>query len=648
MVISHVLKSKLLSCCKKIAFLLPISAFVLLLTSFLNTDTEKEVEKNCRKFVLTNISRVQEQIKASSAISTSTLGTQEKLKILKAQYRLARKYYKEIEFFVEYYSAYDAKYFINGPLVSKFELEYRGPVIEPHGFQVIEENLFDASKTDFEILKKEYSLLDAKFFYLENYYTTLPIEYPNLTEALRLQMIRIMCLTLNGYDCTINKEALTECASSIDGLGAVMPVFKGATKENGKPGELLVHLKRCATELRKNPDSDAFDRLTFTKKFLGPAYTLMVDFFLEKKMPSSGNSYGVNLNARSFFEASSFNKQHFLLYRNDTANAHLKAELGKILFFDPVLSSNNKRACASCHDPAKAFTDGLPKSISLDGKGNINRNAPTLLNALYQKFFFYDGRVFSLEGQANHVLHDNSEMGILEVDVINKLNQSEEYKALFKNAFKENPDTAITFYFVLKCISEFEMTLISRNSRFDKYLKGDGSQLSKSEVNGYNLFSGKALCGSCHFFPLFNGTVPPVYNENEYEVIGVPAYADNKNIDEDIGRKKFTGKDFQDKAFKTPTVRNIALTAPYMHNGVYSDLDQVLDFYNAGGGAGLKLKVENQTLPFDSLKLTKIELGDIKNFMLSLTDTSNLPKPPVRLPAFKEANLNKRKIGGEY
>jgi len=210
------------------------------------------------------------------------------------------------------------------------------------------------------------------------------------------------------------------------------------------------------------------------------------------------------------------------------------------------------------------------------------------------------------------------------------------------------PDTSITPYAVLKCLSEFIKTLDSRNSKFDKYLRGDKSQMTKEEVNGYNLFAGKALCSSCHFFPLFNGTVPPMYNDNEFEVIGTPEKPDNRTLDPDAGRKAVTHSNIHNHAFKTPTLRNIAYTAPYMHNGVYDNLDSVLVFYNKGGGAGVGLKVENQTLPFDSLGLSKKELNDIKSFLLTLSDTTGLPKAPQRLPEFKNKNMNRRKIGGEY
>ena len=233
-------------------------------------------------------------------------------------------------------------------------------------------------------------------------------------------------------------------------------------------------------------------------------------------------------------------------------------------------------------------------------------------------------------------------------DMISKLNLSEEYQELFKISFKGTPDTVINYYGMLKAISEYEKTLISMNSRFDKYIKGDYKQLTNQEINGYNIFSGKALCGSCHFFPLFNGLVPPIYNDTEYEVIGVPEKMNRKLIDKDQGRIIVSRVSIHQYAFKTSTVRNIELTAPYMHNGVYKTLDDVIDFYNKGGGQGIGINLPHQTLPFDSLQLTKQEISNIKSFMLSLTDTTNLNKKPKRLPVFKDEKLNHRIIGGEY
>ena len=150
------------------------------------------------------------------------------------------------------------------------------------------------------------------------------------------------------------------------------------------------------------------------------------------------------------------------------------------------------------------------------------------------------------------------------------------------------------------------------------------SELTISEKNGFNLFTGKAKCATCHFIPLFNGLVPPEFTETETEVLGVPATKSKKNatLDTDPGKYNITHSVIHKNAFKTSTLRNIELTGPYMHNGVFNSLDEVMEFYNEGGGAGLKISPDNQTLPKNKLHLTKKEMADIIAFLKSLTDPS--------------------------
>jgi cytochrome c peroxidase len=197
-------------------------------------------------------------------------------------------------------------------------------------------------------------------------------------------------------------------------------------------------------------------------------------------------------------------------------------------------------------------------------------------------------------------------------------------------------------------------TLTSFNSKFDKNIRNEEKTLSQQEIKGFNLFMGKAVCATCHFPPTFTGLVPPYYGENESEVLGVPATTDTVNavVDPDVGRlggQMLEKVPFNNHAFKTVTVRNIELTAPYMHNGVYKTLEEVVDFYNKGGGQGLGIELENQTLPFDNLSLTKGEQEAIIAFMKTLTDTTGLTSVPTTLPKFENnPDWNKRKIGGEY
>lgn len=617
----------------------------LIIVSFSGTGSSDSPEELCRKFVLNNIDQVIGQLETSKKSKVrANINQHQQL------YRKARKSYKEIEFFIEYYSFFDAKYYINGPLVLKNEIEYGPTIFEPAGFQVIEENLFADEKTDSTILNKQYNLLIDKFSELKKYYSTVIIEKPNLAEALRLEVIRVMCLTLNGYDCTINKENTIEAAHALNGVGKALGFLK-----TNSPGAIPVYFKtanealvKCVNNLRSCTNSDNFNRLKFIVRYCNPFYNKLCGCIESMNPGSSLVNYAVDFKKHGVFDLNTLNKQHFSLYRDDTLNIKQEAELGRLLFFDPVLSGNNKRACASCHKPELAFTDGMPKSLGFDGVTPISRNAPTLLNASYQKLFFHDGRILNLEEQAGKVFANTFEMNSSGDEIVKKLKQSPEYVMHFRTIFKGRMDTSITFYAVIKCIAEYIKTLDSKNSRLDKYIRGDSAQLGKSEIRGFNLFTGKALCGSCHFYPLFNGTVPPFYNDNEFEILGTPENAANKNLDSDPGREAITHSPIHKFAFKTPGIRNIALTAPYMHNGVYKTLDEVLTFYNKGGGIGFNYKVENQTLPFDSLGLSKTELNDIKNFLLALTDTSHTTKKPSKLPRFNNAILDKRKIGGDY
>jgi len=411
----------------------------------------------------------------------------------------------------------------------------------------------------------------------------------------------------------------------------------------------MLQLSLGKKQLQANPDYNTFNRLAFITDFVNPINRLLVEFHNAAHLSWSKGKRALNLQQPFLFGKESFDLRFFSFSYSDTLHQSQQIELGKLLFFDPVLSGNGKRACTSCHHPAQAFTDGLRLSTAMNGFGVVARNAPTLLNVAYQQAFFHDGRARQLEQQLFEVVHNPIEMESSMDNVAVKLKQSAEYSQWFARAFAGTVDSAITVYSVTKAIVEFEKTLVSFNSRFDQYLRGNKSTLTEREVNGYNLFAGKALCGSCHFLPLFNGTVPPGFYDSEFEVIGTPADSRNTALDPDSGRYNFTKYKEQAFAFKTPTVRNVALTAPYMHNGVYTNLEDVVEFYHKGGGAGLGFDLPNQTLPFDSLDLNNREKEDIVLFMKTLTDTSNIPHAPAKLPAFeKEKGLNSRKAGGVY
>jgi cytochrome c peroxidase len=221
----------------------------------------------------------------------------------------------------------------------------------------------------------------------------------------------------------------------------------------------------------------------------------------------------------------------------------------------------------------------------------------------------------------------------------------------FKKAFSGSDDTVISSRSILTAIAEYERSLIGMDSRFDKTITGKATLINADEKEGFNLFMGKGNCASCHFVPLFNGIMLPEYVETEWEILGVPASGTGARriLDPDMGRADVINVDIFKHAFKTPTLRNVELTGPYMHNGVFKTLEEVIEFYNIGGGSNLGYSVPYQTLSTDSLHLTSTEKYQIISFLKTLTDTVNLTSKPSSLPAFPDnPDLNRRVVGGVY
>jgi cytochrome c peroxidase len=210
------------------------------------------------------------------------------------------------------------------------------------------------------------------------------------------------------------------------------------------------------------------------------------------------------------------------------------------------------------------------------------------------------------------------------------LKKSKRYIQLFSKAFPHNTKRElISLDQIAAAIAAFEKTLTPMNSPFDQYINGDKAALTAEQISGFNLFMGKAQCGTCHFAPLFNSLLPPYYQLSELEVIGT---TQNTNFeipvaDNDSGRFAVFPIPFYKGAFKTPTIRNIAKTAPYMHNGKFKTLEEVIQFYNLGGGKGIGLPLEQQTLSDKPLQLSKEEIKAIVAFLASLTDS--LPEYPL-------------------
>lgn len=290
-----------------------------------------------------------------------------------------------------------------------------------------------------------------------------------------------------------------------------------------------------------------------------------------------------------------------------------KVKLGKLLFFDKRLSDNNTIACASCHIPALAFTDGQPVSTGIHQKQG-RRSAPTAVNRLFSSEQFWDGRAATLEAQSVGPFVNPVEHGFPNHDaLVAKVNSIEGYKPLFQNAFETS---TITVDLIGKAIASFQRTLLSGNSAYDQFgVGGNDRALTSRAQSGLQIFVGKGQCLRCHFG--FN------FTDERFHNIGVDWDTDHV----DVGRYGVTKdpKDFG--AFKTPTLREISRTAPYMHDGRFATLRQVVDFYNQGG-------IPNPHLDpvIKPLNLTNQEKEDLIQFLRGLNGEGWEMAPPTEFP----------------
>jgi len=301
-------------------------------------------------------------------------------------------------------------------------------------------------------------------------------------------------------------------------------------------------------------------------------------------------------------------------------------DLGRYLFFDPVLSADGSMSCASCHDPDRGFSDGRGRSLGADGEP-LARGAPSLWNVAFQHRFFWDGRADSLEQQMQGPLYDRREMGTTPAELLATLNGIPAYRDLFTRAFPGDavpPDAPIRLDQVYLAIAAFESSLISLNSRYDQYAHGYAAALTQQEKEGLNVFrSFVARCAECH--------TPPLFSNQQLAVIGTP---EPEELPFDPGAQAPTGDATLRGGFKVPSLRNIALTAPYMHSGRFTSLREAVAFYTGGRGhavpPGEELKIHWHIW---EPNLSDTELDRLVDFLQTLTDESFRPQVPERLPS---------------
>lgn len=299
-------------------------------------------------------------------------------------------------------------------------------------------------------------------------------------------------------------------------------------------------------------------------------------------------------------------------------------DLGRYLFFDPLLSADHSTSCASCHHPALGFTDGLARSVGVAGERS-QRSAPSLWNMAFLTRFFWDARATSLEQQMQGPLYAANEMANTPVQLLSDIGKNALYRELFTQAFPSS-SAAVSLDNIYTAIAAFETSLISLNSRYDHYAHGFDSAFDENELAGLNVFrSFVARCAECH--------TPPLFTNQQIAVIGV---AESAGVEFDRGAETVFNNPSWRGGFKVPSLRNVAHTAPYMHNGQFKNLRDASEFYTLGRGHALTAEQKQAMVLHWHIwepNLSAQELDRLVDFLNTLSDESFSPPIPTQVPS---------------
>jgi cytochrome c peroxidase len=577
--------------------------------------------------------------------------------VLKKQIQKSRLKLKTIDFWLRYLDPIAYKK-INGPLPVEWETEVFEKFEKPYkrsgaGLTLAELYLEEPNPEKDVLLNLLHQSDEAiKIFQADS--TTGPLNKPDhFFFANRLFLLNLSAIYTTGFECPDTENIIGELQIMLAGVKDIYQVFNMSFPATTIPENYFqLYEQMEAFVASQDKDYSKFDHFHFIKDYVNPLYTInqrLVNTY--RVFSRSYNDYSLNDNNNSIFDKNLYNGQNskgiFIAVNDPEKLDEIKA-VGKMLFFDPILSGNGKRSCASCHKPAEYFTDTtVATGLAFNEEGRLPRNTPTLLNVVYNHLLMQDGKHISLQDQAKDVIENKTEMGCDPHKILDNVMSCETYKKAFRKFKKLTPHyDDVNIDHVVSAITLYYSGFSDFNAPFDNAMNRK-ENISDEAIRGFNLFMSKAECATCHFVPQFNGVKPP-YIGSEFEVIGVPADSGYKKLSSDSGRYKMNPAVETMNAFRTGSIRNSTYTKPYMHNGVFRNIDEVINFYDAGGGAGKGLKLDNQTLSSDSLRLTKEEKNALKAFIKSLDENIIFQKPPVKLPSTKLEPYKRRKVGGEY
>ncbi len=577
---------------------------------------------------------------------------------LRAGIHAARRCIKAIDIWTRYLDPVAYKS-LNGPLPVEWETEVFEKFEKPYrrlggGLSLAELELGEEQPRRDSLLaylRRSDSALSS--YYLRDTLTRELADYHHFLLCNRLYLLNLAAIYTTGFECPDTSAVIPELRAMLSDTREIYRLYNGSFPDAALSAAYLRLYDSAIAFVQHQPDHyTAFDHFSFIRDFINPLYRMNAGMIREYRVVSHNlGDFALNKNADDIFSKELYRGQNakgiYLRVRDSAALASI-AGLGQLLFFDPILSGNNQRSCASCHKPGEAFADTLlAASLRFDRGGLLPRNTPSLIDAEFNHLLMTDGKHFTLQHQAAGVISSDSEMGGDEAAVLRKIASCKIYRDGFGALMKYTPQSPeLSMEHIASAITYYYCGFSKGHAPFDDALLGR-RPMDGQAIAGFNLFMGRAQCGTCHFVPQFNGVKPP-YVSSEFEVLGVPADTAFHRLSPDSGRAGINPAPEMLHAFRTGTVRNAMRTAPYMHNGVFRSMDEVLEFYNRGGGAGRGLEVPNQTLSADRLGLSPAEKEQLKAFIRSLDEPLPVIRLPERLPRSSLSVLNKRKVGGIY
>lgn len=598
-----------------------------------------------------------EQESLRNKIASTDVQSEEGRELVRSQIHEARLKLKSVDFWLRYFEPIVYRR-INGPLRVEWENEvfekFEPPYKREGGGLTLAELYLDEPGIDKDSLL---ALIDLSIEGIATFEADSITNHLGKSDhfflANRLYLLNLAAIYTTGFECPDTSRIIPELQQMMRDVKLIYDAFDSEYSSTPLSREYLDLYNTAVQFVSAQPkEFSRFDHYIFIRDYAGPLFSINQNFIRDYGVRSRNfNDYSLNNDATEIFSKALYNSQNtkgiYSLIEDEELLKEIKS-IGRLLFYDPILSSNNSRSCSSCHKPTEFFADTTAAtSFKFDHQGRLARNTPSLVNSIYNHLIMLDGKHISLQDQARDVLHNPEEMNNLEEEMVKKVMSCKEYRNSFRKFLRYTPEekdvtvdhiaSAITFYF-----ADFSQY----SSPFDEAINRK-TEISDDVKAGFNLFMSKAQCGTCHFVPMFSGVRPP-YIGTEFEVLGVPADTSFTMLSPDKGRFGINPAKETANAFRTSTVRNASLTKPYMHNGVFNTLEEVIDFYDRGGGQGRGLNVPNQTLASDSLQLTSKEKEQLIKFMFSLNENVIFDAPPEKLPLSSKKELNKRIVGGEY